>query len=1835
MCNSILKSFFILLIILVLNSCSRTDSKLTHPTTSGASDFISSHTSGVVSAHESIRIVFNNSPEKSSSNRNRIRLEPTVRGTENWIDQQTLVFTPNRPLKAGQRYTVFLNLGDVFDVPAEMSEVSFSVSVMHQDMDVQLDDIILTSGNEYTIKGTVLTADQADKAGIEKTLRAQFDGKIPPIYWPETSSKRNFPFEIRNINRAVSPAELKLNWTGSSIDATTSGSKIVSFPAKESFSLIHWHVHYNENPHIELLFSENVDTKQNLRGIIRLGSQDQLNTLVQGNRIRVFFSDTEEEKQTLYIDQSLRSANGLRLNEPVALDVRLRLIKPEVRLSGRGVIIPSSGSMLVPFESIGLGAVDVHVMRIFETNIPQFLQINTLADQYELQRVGKTIAQRTIALSSLGTFNPNQFSSFALDLSDFVAAEPGAVYAVTIGFRPNHRALVCPGETAPASFAGLNTEHWLLSPEEEEAWWENYSNFWWHSDYNWRERENPCANTYYSRDRWVTRNLLASNLGIIAKGNDQNVYDIFVTDLNDVSPRRNVEVSFYDFQHQLITSEQTNRDGHVKVTLPTEPFLVVANDGKNKGYLRLENGRSLSLSTFDVSGAEVSQGVKGFLYGERGVWRPGDSLFVSLIIEDAQKRLPAGHPVHFELRNPFGQLVQRKTVTGNNHGFYIFKTKTEAGSPTGLWSVTALAGGTSFTRSLRIETIRPNRLDIILNLNREAYSFNDRLMRGTLGVEWLHGAPASNLKTDISLSFSPRTLQFNSFPDYSFNDITQSFSFDETKIFDGELDEKGATTFQYSLPSIKEASAKLRGTLVTRVFENAGNYSFRTQTFDFLPYSGYVGLKLPQPNPSTGGLDPNTTYPISIVSVDETEKPIQANNLEVTVYELGWRWWWQQPGSGLGMYFSSEYLEPVQRVIVSTDRNGRATASINTGEMYGRILVKVTHPSTGHSSSQLAYVGYSWSQDENNAVGPARLTIRSDKNAYQKGETARITFPGASGARALVSIENGSSVLKTFWHNATPGENNIEVKLTPEMSPNIYAHIMLIQPQSAMANDLPIRMYGVIPIGVEDGDTKLTPTISVPEIIEPNSSLRIQVSEANNRGMSYTLAVVDEGLLSLTNFRTPDPHAHFFAREALGIKTWDMFDMVAGPFTGNMSRILAIGGDMDTTDPSQDSEFTRFKPVVHFSGPHHFTGNGSQSHEFDIPNYVGRLRVMVIAARDGSYGTATEHVSVRQELMVLSTLPRVLGPGEVLDMPVTVFTGKETSGTVTLNVEISEHLVLMDGHQKTVRLSANGQATTFFRVQVKETTGEASIQVRAAVGNRSANDATSILIRNPNPPVTLLQDQIIQPGTVWEFIPEIPGIAGSNSMILELSTLAPLDLDRRLRYLIDYPHGCLEQLVSSAFPQLYLSTFTELNETQSKRIQAHITQSIRTIQTYQTPDGSLSYWPGRRDINEWSTIYAFHFLVEAGRKGYHIPDNFKKSLESSIRSKALNWRIPTNQHDFLIQSYRLYTLALNGTPEMGAMNRLREQQELSNTSRWQLSAAYQLAGHPEAAMQVSRQSGKNVQRYREFGNTFGSTLRDQAVILEALSLMDRREEATELARAISSRISSSEWLSTQETAFALIAMASYLSGVQISDELNATFVYGSERGAIRSALPVTNMQLNPIEGQSLQVKNDGDGELHVRVIVQGTPLAQNDYAASSNLRIEVKYFALDGTEVQPNRFVHGTDIISEVRVTHPGIQQAYSELALVQIVPSGWEIQGSLLQNELFEQSTSAYSYQDIRDDRILTYFNLNPGETKIFRNRMNAAFAGSFYLPPISVYAMYDESVFARTTGMQTETRR
>jgi alpha-2-macroglobulin len=831
-----------------------------------------------------------------------------------------------------------------------------------------------------------------------------------------------------------------------------------------------------------------------------------------------------------------------------------------------------------------------------------------------------------------------------------------------------------------------------------------------------------------------------------------------------------------------------------------------------------------------------------------------------------------------------------------------------------------------------------------------------------------------------------------------------------------------------------------------------------------------------------------------------------------------------------------------------------------------------------------------------------------------------------------VSIENGSRVLTSHWVETQKGETPFIFKATREMSPNIFINVTLLQSHNQTLNDLPIRLYGIIPIKVEDPQTKLNPQIAMAETLRPGSPVNIKISEATGKAMTYTIAVVDDGLLDLTRFKTPDPWSSFYAREALGVKTWDLYDEVVGAFGGQLERLLAIGGDDAILGP-ESTKANRFRPVVKYMGPFYLREGRTMEHSFVMPQYIGSVRTMVIAGDQGAYGFAEKTIPVKQELMVLGTLPRVLGPDETVRLPINVFSADASIRQVKVEIKTNDLFTIQGTHSKTIAFSGEGDQLVEFNLKIKPSLGVGKVQISAASGNFKAENTIEIQVRNPNPPVVDVQDIIIEPNKKHEFSFVPVGMEGTNSGILEVSNIPPINLGRRLKFLLSYPHGCVEQTISAVFPQLFVSNIKETTPGEEKMMDGNIKSGIDRLRTFQTTDGGLAYWPGDREASPWGSNYGGHFLLEAEAKGYHVPSNLMNNWVKYQRQEANKWR-PNSKfnRDDLVQAYRLYTLALAKKPELGAMNRMRELKDLSVQARWQLAAAYALAGQTEAAREIVRNSSFTIEEYKELAHTYGTPLRDKAMILETLTLLDERVKGMELMKEISSRLSDNGlWMSTQTTAYCLIAVSRFAGKADRTSRMS--FAYQLNNGKAVNAtteLPIAQvpLEINFTGNGKTMVENKTTGILFARLILEGIPAKGDTSSAENSLMVDVIYKDMDGKLLDPINLPQGTDFMAEVTVVNPGLRGNYQEMALTQIFPSGWEIH-----NTRFDETQAFYQkdkpdYLDIRDDRVYTYFGLRANQRKTFRVLLNASYAGEYYLPTIYCEAMYDNSINARKPG-------
>lgn len=1780
--------------LFALSSCGGSTQEKTHP-------YAVDHTTGRVSVNEPIVVkLTDDAPLKEEPKvgeevrSDLIKITPKVKGTAVWAEDRTIVFTPEKPLPFDQKFTVQVNMDKLMETGNTPSSFAFEINTPVPHFNGYNRGLTLyddTKPDFYYLSGVINTTAYVTNEQAEKMLTVKSSTKLSAPKWTHNTDGTMHSYVIDSIRSDKSGYEIKFIYSGRPIGNDATSEDVVKVPKQGVFQLLGTTVEYEPELRAVLTFSSTVGAKQRLSEYLTVTPKLAVRMVSELNKIYIYPPANTSGTFNLAIAPGLSNDRGEKLTESWTEKLIFEELSPAVRFVGKGSIMPSSNNLRMPFQAVNFQEVEVKVIRIFKNNILQFLQESSLTDvySYEVYRVGREVASTTISLGDSTSAKLRTWNTYSLDLSTLIKADPGAIYRVMIRGKKS-----------------LVEEY-----DEEDYYYDTY------------------FGPYESRGERI-RNVLASDLGIIAKKDDQNIINVYTTNLITALPEKGIEVKVYDFVNQLIGEGTSDGNGFATIKLEREPHVVVARKGDQFGYLKVNSGSNLSMSEFDVSGEAVQGGIKGFIYGERGVWRPGDDIFLSFILMDRNHTLPKDHPVKLEFRDPQGQTVTTQVKTQAQDGLYAFHLTTAPEALTGSYTVKISVGNHEFRKNLRIETIKPNRLKIDMKLN-DTPVLQANKIEGSIHSEWLHGAKAPGLEARVEMELSQVDTKFKGYADYTFQDVSKSFqSDDETQIFSGKLDQDGNVKFHESLSDLSSAPGMLKANITTRVFEESGDFSVDYYTTLCSPYSSYVGLKIPEGSGYDRQLATDETHTFKLVTLLPDGKLTNVKDLEVEIMRMDWVWWWYSSEDGFADYAHNNYFEILHSEKLTTV-GGKAEFSYKWEDNdWGLYLIKVTDPHSGHSVAKICYVDWPWSRrsQDGEASAATLLTLKSDKESYKVGETAKINIPSAAGARALVTLESGSKVLRSSWHELSAGSTTIPVKIEADMTPNIYVYVTLIQPHGNTVNDAPIRLYGVLSLPVEDPETRLNPVLSLPAEIRPETEFTVSVKEQNGKAMSYTLAIVDEGLLDLTRFKTPDPWSLFFAREALGVRTWDLYDYVIGAYGGRIEQLFSIGGDDELMDKGSNKA-QRFKPVVKFMGPFTLKRGKTDQHTITLPPYVGAVRAMVVASSEegvGAFGRTEARAQVKKPLMLMTTLPRVVGTDEEIQVPVTVFAMDKTVKQVEVSLQQADGFEIEGSAKQRLTFTSEGDQLVYFRLKAKSKIGVGKVKILATTTGDQAQETIEIDVRDPNPrSSTSISDMMAKGGTLNTQL-KLAGRVGTNNATLEVSTMPPINLAQRLGYLLSYPHGCLEQTSSIAFPQLFLSLVADTDERTNKRSQENVKAAITKLRKFRTSNGAFSYWPGERYVSFWANTFAGHFIVEADRLGYSVPVDMKNGWLEAEGKYAREWSTSSN-NDISNQAYRLYVLALAGVPEMGAMNRLREETKNTWLGQWMLAGAYSLSGRNDIAKKMidqlqMEQIGTAPDRYY----TYGSSERDMAVVLSVLHSMGESAKAFPLVMKLSEALNSTRWLGTQTTAWSLMSLAHYAekSGKSMSFTYNIAGVEG--KATSTKAVKEIPIEVGDKAGDiSVRVVNTGSDQLYVRVTSEGIPEKGEEVARAENISVKVEYRLPNGTPMNPFLVPQGTDFFAYVTIHHPGVLNSYQDMVLSQIFPSGWEIRGS-------GPSAGEIRYQDIRDDRVYTYFNLRKAASITIRTSLTATYAGKFYKPGVVCEAMYDPAVYASTIGAWSE---
>ena len=1830
---NLLQLFLLSVFVLLTASCGDNSELGRMP----VNNYVDKFTTGIIGRDEAIEVVLCDAvpPEYQTPQylAEAFSISPRVDGKLSVTDDHILTFRPTQLLEPGTRYTITWRIDHFFKTDRQNKKFKFRVRTMTPDVSLKLTEFNVnphtTNDTVYEWKCTLLLSDLADSATVHNLL----DFSLPvDIRWEHATLARAYDFTLSLRKPLAERGELVV--TSRAFEGYPKKTLArLDVPAKGDFDLYDITPGSEGRDYLCLSFTRNLDPRQDVRGLITVDPGKDASFSIEDNKVYVWFEEKGGKARTVRVRDGIRSLFGDRRlvcdksrPEHYRRTLTFENNYPDLQFVGEGGIVPSSDEMLIPFTATYLRGVIVRVVRVYENNMGQFLQFNNLDTDVEMAAVGELLCRKLLFLDEQGNYDLLGKNVFALDLKKLIEPEPGALYHVILSY--NYELSAYPIEGAVKKTKKQLYEESLDLEVQEKAAYDDGSRYCWFSDqswdgYRWDERNNPASPSYYV-NRQVSKNVLHSDLGLIAKRGDRGKMLVAVNNIKTGKPMGDVEVAVYNFQNQLIEKKTTWDNGTVEF-LPRErePYYIIARKDEQRGYLRLAKSDALSMSAFDVGGEQVVNGTKGFLYTDRGVYNPGDTIFLSFILNHLYDDLPKQHPVTLDLYNPAGQLTWHKTLATNDGGIYVFRPVTASDAMTGVWRGVVTVGGVTFDKRIRIETIKPNRLSIDLTFAGKLLS-RDAETEASLHAQWLTGATATNLKYDITATFSSVPTEFKGYEGYAFDDPTRTFAPTDVLFQKGRLDDKGNATIKQRLAVGAAAPGMLKTQFLTKVYEDGGEPSYSSTVIGYSPFRSYVGIHSPEKEgePLLTGAD----HSFDLATVMANGTAAANRTVKVQMYRVEWYWWWNADLSAVANYVSSSYYQPVRQAEVITNARGRGRFTVNMPDSeWGAYYIRVSDSESGHVSGLLAYFDNADWYDRNPNVDnqATLLQITTDKESYEPGEEVRVTFPSTAKSHALVAVEASGGILDHHMIECTDRQTTFTFEATAPMQPNAYVGVTLINPYDDTRSDLPLRLYGVVPVTVRAANSKLEPVIKAPAEIKPLSRCHITVSEKSGYPMTFTLAVVDEGLLELTNFKTPSPWDAFFAKEALGIRTWDLYKYVLGAYGGPIERIFSIGGDDALTRGPKAVE-NRFKPVVRFIGPITLPRGGQKTISFTMPEYVGKVRCMVVAANKYQYGHADCDVVVSQPLMALGSIPASLAPDDEMLLPVTLFAMKDGMGPISVTLKASRQLDIVGPATQTVEIPQAGSKVAWFKLKAKSKAGAVQVVATATCGSEKAIWTGESAVNSPMKRVVRANELVLGPGEscVAALMPF--GLEGSNYGVLKVSGVKIPHINNINNIMSIEPTDGLGQLMAKAFALMTLPRIVDYTPERLEKMEAQLRLINTRLQSYRVPGGGFALWPGGTSVNAWNTIYAYLYLINAEKSGYVLPHEILRTTRAYLGRIAREWtpqQSPTLAQEEIHQAFRLFALAYDGFPERGAMNRLRQIKDLPATARLFLASAYAFENQTIAREQVEIAGQMPIKPFLTPGFY-------DAVRLQTYELVGYQKQALDVIRSMSADQWTNVRPNTFEGAFSLIGLVYYYIDYPPIKNINFDLAINGRTEHIdidkMSWVMRRDTLTRPVKAL---ITNRTGGTLYVDTSVSGIPTEHDDAATANGFSVKATFTTLGGVPVNEKKLAQGDNFIYRVTVTNnSGVE--VRDIVVEQPVASGWTIVNTRLLNDN-SRYPAGVTYQDIRDVRLTSYIaSIAPNQSITIPISLTASYAGTYYLTGASAYNIYTTQFSGSTAG-------
>jgi len=1335
--------------------------------------------------------------------------------------------------------------------------------------------------------------------------------------------------------------------------------------------------------------------------------------------------------------------------------------------------------------------------------------------------------------------------------------------------------------------------------------------------------------------------VVLSDLGMIVKKSADEVL-VFVTDLRSAQPVPGVRVTLVSTTNQVIGTAQTDADGLARFDAMRSTFeefppkLVTAEAGEDFTFLNLEDSR-LETSRFDVAGRRTSGGpYEAFLYGERTIYRPGERVIVAGLVREPGEALPARMPVRLRVSNPQGRIVQEQQLVLNDQASFESSYETTPSSLTGEYRLTLVSATDQTLASYRVsvEDFVPDRLNVSLEASAQAVGPGETIGY-LLSAHHFFGPPAADRPWEFEGSFENVPYLSRAFPKFRFaNDAAPEFRANP-EVSNGRTGADGSARISFAVP----AGLTSRGLLLAKariaVFDESGRPVYRTERTTVHPREYHIGVR----NRGAYYVSPGTQQKAELIAVDRHDRPIEKFKATVRLIRFEWHAVLRQhQGSGTLRYVSEKREIPVssQELTLSSSPVEYTYSVPRSGEY----AVRVSR--TGDDGyNEFRFYSYRWGTTDATsfAVDPeARVEIVLDRAEYRPGETARVLFQTPFSGRMLVTVER-HRVFSYRYLEVVDNAASMEILVGEELLPNAYVCAVLFR--AVPGQDIPLLAgHGVAPLLVSEPGNRLDIAIEAPAKIRPRTMQTVTV-RTGRPGAMLTVAAVDEGICQLKNYTTPDPYEAFYARRALETETFDYFKDLIPEAARSAPRPSTGGGADEMGLRVSPLGVQRFKPVALWSGLVQTDARGAATVSFEIPAFSGELRLMAIAFKDARYGSASRPMVVADPVVISAALPRFLAPGDSAVMSVTGF--NTTGEPVTLDLAIATEGGIRAGTARgSLALGANEEGSLDIPVRATTAIGKAVVRIRTSAFGEDLLEETELPVRPGSPYLSESVTGYLDAGQSFSHAVEDRYLSYGRRAWVTLSPYPVANFAEKLSDLVGYPHGCIEQTVSRAFPQIYLRDIAAILDPsilEKGSPTYFVNEAITKVASMQGFDGGFLYWPGGGEVNSWSTVYATHFLLEARKAGYEVSDRLLNPALEAVariaRSRATVDVATSREGRTTIRRladkasvYALYVLALAGRPEEAVMNFYRGMPELlSADTRFLLAGSFALSGNRLAYQAVLPPEFEAPEPTRTSGGSFDSAVRANALIANVLLETDLNSPLLpRYLEYLSRKYKQQQWFSTQENAFTLLAFGK-AARIASRSAPRGTLSVGSEEfdydgGTRRFAVEPW--------GKTATLSMQGEGRVYYSIVVEGIRQDGAVPLGDSNLRIRREYFNRRGASVNPAS-ARQNDLLV-VRLSLSSSVDRLDHIAVTDLLPAGFEIDNPRVTETTvypFVKNASVPEYLDIRDDRINFYTSFRGGaRTQTFYYVVRVVSRGVFRLPPVVAEAMYDGSYRSASGG-------